>query len=264
MKNTIRRVLNYFNYDIIRLSSHGTEKYKKNSDTVGLSYYDTPVGKYYLPANIKKDLVANAIKNGTYFEPYVINLAKEHIKKDTSVLDVGANYGQMSIEFSKLTGIGKIYSFEAEPHISAILKKNILVNNRNNIEVIDGAVYNTVGEDLVFPEPDFIRFDSYGSYGVSPNIQNGRKVKTITIDSLNIQDKISFMKVDVQGSDLFAMQGATYTILKNKMPILFEFEEQFQTEFGTTFNDYVEFVKSINYKFVEIISSINYLIVPNH
>jgi protein-S-isoprenylcysteine O-methyltransferase Ste14 len=39
-------------------------------------------------------------------------------------------------------------------------------------------------------------------------------------------------------------------------------EQQFQENFGTTFQDYVEFVHSINYKFETTIDEINYLIVP--
>ena len=70
------------------------------------------------------------------------------------------------------------------------------------------------------------------------------------------------MKVDVQGCDLFAMQGATETIKKHQMPILFEFEQQFQMEYQTSFQDYVEFVDSIKYKFVEVILNNNYLIMP--
>lgn len=116
---------------------------------------------------------------------------------------------------------------------------------------------------LIFPEPDFKRFDSYGSYGVDPTASQGREIMSLTIDSLKIDLPISFMKVDIQGSDLFAMQGARETILKNKMAILFEFEEQFQSEFKTSFNDYAEFVRSINYRFEKISMGINYLIVPN-
>jgi FkbM family methyltransferase len=135
-------------------------------------------------------------------------------------------------------------------------------NTCKNVKVIEGAVYNMVGKEVVFPEPDFVRFSSYGSYGIDPNAQTGRKIRTITIDSLNIQEPICFMKIDIQGSDIFALQGAKETILKNKMPIVFEFEQQFQDEFKTTFNDYVDFVHSINYKFVKIIDSINYVIAP--
>jgi hypothetical protein len=127
---------------------------------------------------------------------------------------------------------------------------------------VQGAVYNTLGKKLVFPEPDFKRFPSYGSYGIDPNAREGRTVESVTIDSLAIEGPVSFMKVDIQGSDLFALQGARETILKYKMPILFEYEEQFQKDFHTSFDDYIDFVRSINYRFEKIIYGINYLVVP--
>ena len=86
-----------------------------------------------------------------------------------------------------------------------------------------------------------------------------------TIDGLNINTPISFMKVDIKGSDLFALRGAVETIKRNRMPIIFEFEQQFQAEFGTSFQDYVDFVDSISYRFEKLVlepESINYLIVP--
>ena len=263
IRNSIRKFLNKYDYDIVKLKNNPSEKYNSKSTVQGLDLYDTPTGKFFLPEGIKKDCVANSIKSGNYFEPEIIEIAKEYIKQGTAVLDVGANYGQMSVAFSKLCSDGIVYSFEAEPYINDILQKNIAINNCSNVKIISGAVYHKLGEKLIFPEPDFKRFDSYGSYGIDPNATNGRTVASITIDSLEISKPISFMKVDIQGCDLFALQGAKETILKNKMPILFEFEEQFQNEFHTSFNDYVNFVKSIDYRFEKIILGINYLVVPN-
>ena len=43
--------------------------------------------------------------------------------------------------------------------------------------------------------------------------------------------KISFFKIDVQGYDLNVLKGAKNTILKHKMPIMFEYEKDFENEF---------------------------------
>ena len=56
--------------------------------------------------------------------------------------------------------------------------------------------------------------------------------------------------------------GAVETIKRHRMPIIFEFEQQFQAEFGTSFQDYVDFVNSISYRFENTVLNINYLIVP--
>lgn len=251
----------------VKITRLVSEKYKINSvKNDGLSLYDTPTGKYYLPDSVKFDYVANAIKQGICFDQDIIDIVKKYFKRNTAFLDIGANYGQMSVVVSKFietAGGGKIYAFEAEPFVGEILKKNIEINKCGNIERVVGAVYNKAGEKVVFPEPDFKRFSSYGSYGITPEAKEGRTIETITIDSLNVSEPISFIKIDIQGSDLFALQGAIETIRKNKPAIIFEYEEQFQKEFKTNFNDYVEFVRSINYRFVKTIAEINYLILPN-
>jgi len=251
---------------VIKITRLVSEKYKIESGKDGLNLYSTPTGKYFLPSFVKFDYVANTIKEGVCFDQEIIDLAKTYFKPHTAFLDIGANYGQMSVILSKFIetiGGGKVYAFEAEPFVGNILKKNIEINYCKNTEVVLGAVYSKAGEKVVFPEPDFKRFSSYGSYGIDPIAKEGRTIETITIDSLKIPEPISFIKIDIQGSDLFALQGAKETIIKNKPAIIFEYEEQFQDEFKTNFNDYVEFVRSINYKFVKTIAEINYLILPN-
>jgi FkbM family methyltransferase len=225
--------------------------------------FQTDIGIYYLPTDIETDIIIKTMKSGQIFEPEILETAKRFIRRGSVVLDLGANFGQMSLLFSELVGEeGHIYSFEASDEICEILKKNIEVNNRNNITPICKAVFDSIGETKFYPEPDFSRFGSYGSYGIDPKAVDGRTVNTITIDSLDIKGTISFMKVDIQGSDLFALKGARETIMRNRMPILFEYEKQFQEEFGTSFVDYMQFVESVQYRVVEVITDINFLIIP--
>jgi len=77
-----------------------------------------------------------------------------------------------------------------------------------------------------------------------------------------INATVSFMKVDIQGGDLFALRGATKTIGKNKMPIVFEFEYELQDDFNLKFQDYINFVSSIDYEFTRVLAGNNYLILP--
>jgi len=123
-------------------------------------------------------------------------------------------------------------------------------------------VYNVNNKQFRFPVPDLVKFPSYGSYGLDLDATYGVPVNSLTIDSLGFSRPISFVKIDIQGSDLAAMQGAVNTIAKHQMPILFEYEEQFQHDFKTSFQDYVDFIHSINYKFLKTVQDINYLVVP--
>jgi hypothetical protein len=70
------------------------------------------------------------------------------------------------------------------------------------------------------------------------------------------------MKVDVQGGDLFALQGAIRTIAKHRMPIIFEYEYLFEDELSLRFQEYVDFVLAQGYYFAKVIMGQNYLVLP--
>lgn len=262
LRSAIRKFLNKRGYDIIKKPYLGN-LYPNLSDNKSDYYCETPIGNYFLPIDAGKDGVADSMKRGNFFEQENIIIAKRFIKKGTTVLDVGANFGQMAIEFSKLVGDdGSVYAFEGQEKVFQYLEKNIAANNCKNVIAKYGAVYHKNDLVVIFPDPEISKENPYSANAINPKILKGKEVKTFTIDSLQINSPISFMKVDVQGADLFAMLGAKETILKNRMPIFFEFEEQFQAQFETNFQDYVDFVQEIGYKFVETASSINYLISP--
>jgi FkbM family methyltransferase len=231
-----------------------------------LRLFETITGRWWLP-EAPGDIVAEAMKSGRIFDAPIMREAQRHIRPGTVVLDVGSNFGQMTVLFAKLVGPrGRIHAFEAEPFVSRILQKNVEVNGASELVTIhQGAVWHTGGLELVFPQPDLEKYGSYGSYGIVPSATEGRRIRSLTIDELNIQGPISFMKVDVQGSDLFALYGARATIMRERMPILFEFERPPLCEdFKTSFVDYANFVTDIGYSFVRRIhlDSDNFLICP--
>jgi len=260
IKNFIRQFFNKLGYKLVRITPRVQ---LLPFEAKELSLFKTKTGNYFLPIAAYNDGISAAIKEDRVFDENIVNVAKKYITLNSSVLDVGSNFGQMAILFSNLTGDGgKVYAFDAADFVFEILTKNIAANDKKNVVATFGAVHNVPDTYLFFPEPDFSKYGTYGSFGIDYKNSLGRKVPTITIDGLNIQEKISFMKVDVQGGDLYAMQGAVKTIAKNKMPIVFEYECSVEDELPITFQDYVDFVNHINYKFVKVIDGQNYLILP--
>jgi len=263
IKSTIKRLARKFGYDFIKTPDfeYGKE-FKVNSSDPRFDYYQTPTGNFYLPRNCKGDIVANAIKAGKLFDEAILDVAKSFVKPGSIILDIGANYGQMSVAFSKIAADTEVWAFEAQKMVFEILEKNIEANKVTNVKAFYNAVYNVNNKEFRFPVPDLVKFPSYGSYGLDLDATDGVPVNSLTIDSLGFSRPISFVKIDIQGSDLAAMQGAVNTIAKYQMPILFEYEEQFQHDFKTSFQDYVDFIHSINYKFLKTVQDINYLVVP--
>ena len=141
------------------------------------------------------------------------------------------------------------------------LKKNVQINNPNiktfNLILSDKSENNSVKD----PE---LKFGTYGSDNLEFTenfLENKKIVKSVKIDDLEFNKKISFMKIDVQGMDYKVLMGAKNTIEKNKMAIIFEYEDLFEKKFNYNFEMFVNFVNDIDYKFQTIVKQ-NFLILP--
>jgi methyltransferase, FkbM family len=227
-----------------------------------LEFIHTTTGDYFLPKHAAQDKIANFIRKNRIYSEDVIAVATQYIKPGTTVIDAGANFGQLTVLMSKLVGTdGIVFSFEANEFVYGILSKNIEAN-KASAKPFFNAVHNVSGETLYFPMPDFVRYSTYGSYGIDYVGKKGNPVTSIALDDLDYPLPVSFMKIDVQGGDLLAMQGATKIIEKYRMPILFEYEFEFEEELNLSFQDCVDFVRDIDYTFAKVTAGRNYLILP--
>lgn len=258
MKRLIKKFFNSVGLQVARIPR------KQSKRTNRLATYKTATGTYCLPADAKGDVIAAAIIADKVFDKEIVDLAKKYAKPGTTVLDVGSNFGQMSVLMADVVGDGgKVHAFEADDFIFGILQKNVELNHKAKTIVTHFcAVHDKSGERLFFPVQDFERFQTYGSYGIDYVGKRGREVRTLAIDDVEFESPVSFMKIDIQGGDLFALRGAVRTIAKYRMPIIFEYEYLFEDELGLSFQEYVDFVRSIDYKFAKVIGGQNYLILP--
>lgn len=228
-----------------------------------LKLYKTITGDYYLPKYAYQDVIRGEIIKNRIFDKEVFDLSKKFIKPDSVVLDAGANYGQMSILFSKLFSNILVYSFEASMFTFNILSKNAQLNSKN-IKTINCVLSNSNGEEYL-KKPSLKKYGTYGSEVVefSSDELNRYHKKTLIkkIDDFIFEKKVSFMKIDVEGWDLKVLEGSIKTIEQNRMPIIFEYAPEYQEKMNYSFDDYVNFFKSLNYKFLTTKNN-NFLVIP--
>jgi len=131
------------------------------------------------------------------------------------VLDCGAYTGDMSIICAAKIGIeGKVYSFEAEKTNIKLFNMTLKENPQyaDNIYLVEKFVSNeNTDVHLVGSGP--------GSNIVNNrhDLSNAVKIQTIKIDDFVNEmklEKVDFIKMDVEGSELKALYGAVNTIRK--------------------------------------------------
>jgi len=225
--------------------------------------YRTSTGEYWLPESRTDHLIQTIINNQIFDQPLLDEMTSR-LKQGDTVLDVGSNFGQTAVLLSKAVGpSGTVLAFEAEPWVYEVLKRNIKQNLCTNTQVYFGAVWDELGQTLLYPKDDLVTYESHGSYGINPIADTGQSIPSITIDSLEL-DRVDLIKIDVQGADLRAMKGCRSTIQQHRPTIIFEYEPSFDAMFNTTWQDYLDFIVEIDYRIVKTISYVNVLIEPNN
>lgn len=138
-------------------------------------------------------------------------------KKNGIILDVGANIGIFSIFAAKLMRFkGTIYAFEPEPSNLKTLSLNIKSNNLHNlIASVRAAVSDKSGETMLDTSSSFVAHKIVLPYNDS--VKSCIPVNVMTIDDfclLNNIHEVDFIKMDIEGHELQAIEGALNTIKK--------------------------------------------------
>lgn len=122
-------------------------------------------------------------------------------------VDAGAYNGDTIFDFLEWCQ-GKeyrIYSLEPLEHMCEFVKKRLRENNISNVHMIMCAAW-CKEEELNFVD----RGD-----GSSIEERGGFKVKGNSIDNIVGKDKVTFIKLDIEGAELEALKGASTTIREN-------------------------------------------------
>lgn len=136
---------------------------------------------------------------------YFNELTFEMNSSDEIYVDCGAFNGDTIVKYSAFTNgeYKKIYAFEPDKFNLEILKKN--AEGFDNIELINMGTWR---------EETTLNFDSDGSGSCVSELGNS-VIQVTTIDSIVKDEKVTFIKMDVEGCELESLHGAENTIRKN-------------------------------------------------
>lgn len=143
--------------------------------------------------------------------------------------DVGANIGTHSLAIAKThPDTVAIRAFEAQRQVFNMLCGTMAINGLSNVHCHHNAISEKIGDFIDIPIPDYNSANNFGSLELIPPknsdnqgiIHSGKmeSVKTLSIDSFN--EKVDFIKMDIEGMEDKALLGAINTI-EHHRPILF-------------------------------------------
>lgn len=142
-------------------------------------------------------------------------------------MDIGANLGYCTLSMAKKCD--KVYAFEPDERSRKLLEKNIKLNKLENVYVFKEAIGSKICT-VVFEEhekPNLSRVieekDEYWTEGI----------KCLSIDEIceTTGQVPNFIKMDIEGGEVKALEGALKTLEKAKhLKILIEVHPQFYVE----------------------------------
>ena len=84
-------------------------------------------------------------------EQFETEVFKKEIEKGDTVLDLGSHIGYYTLIAAELVGEkGKVFAFEPKPTNFVLLKKNIKINNYQNVIPVQKAVSNKNGKGRLY------------------------------------------------------------------------------------------------------------------
>jgi FkbM family methyltransferase len=184
-------------------------------------------GQMMLPYT--QDHIARELINTGAYEWYVVEILQHLLKDQTSgiFLDIGTNLGTVTLPMARDFPGFKIHSFEIQPFLISALKTNIELNGLTNVIVHEHGLGNKQ-DTITICEPDYTQAGNVGALSLNPKVREHSdiavghgdeiSVNVVPLDTIDFDQPIRAIKLDVEGYEQFVIEGALETLKKNNYP----------------------------------------------
>lgn len=163
-----------------------------------------------------------------------LHRAMAYVKDRTIAIDGGANVGDwtqvMALEFAK------VYAFE--PHPATFKGLQDRFGEAHNVTLHHAALWNVCEPVTLNPLPDHP--NKVRGMFITP----GGELPAMTVDSLNLEN-VGLLKLDCEGADWHALQGAQVTMVKYHPVVIVEVKQSALERFGVKESQIPDLLKGL-------------------
>jgi FkbM family methyltransferase len=173
---------------------------------------------------IENDLIGNFMLRHGFWEKHLYDIYSKFITPESIIIDAGANIGFHTIQFAKL---GKqVYAFEPQSVIFNLLSTNALLNGVSDkvkqyrLGLSDKKIKLHMEPESKSREPNGMT--NFGGLGITTDTLDTEVIDLIKWDDDFSDVKVDLIKMDIQGSELYALKGMENMLIKDKPWMLLE------------------------------------------
>lgn len=171
------------------------------------------------------DTIQNRHFNGGFYEPEELRIIETHLKPGGVFLDLGANVGNHAVFVAKFCQPGAVILIEPNPEALQHLRFNLLLNRLD----LDTRHLGLGLSDLA--ETADVTWKPNNLGGARMAAREGGAIQLVTGDSLLADRHIDFMKIDIEGHEIKALNGLERTIAASRPKIFVEVDDENRAPF---------------------------------
>lgn len=161
------------------------------------------------------------------YEPVETYLVRQLIQPGMVVIDAGANVGQYTIIAAKEVGArGQVHAFEPVPKNFQRLKNHVVTNGLSSIVRLNmTALWNRRDSIELHLGTDVVGNDGLYTIGAATNPTDTVTAAAVRLDdyvAANQLQRVDFIKMDVEGAERFALEGAEEVLSRWRPMLLVE------------------------------------------
>ncbi len=158
-----------------------------------------------------------------YWEWNITQVFQRTLKPEDVFFDIGANFGYFTLIAGTIVKPNKIFAFEANPELTALVNKSLWINGLQSAKLENLAVGDVKGTATLQVPGDF-----FGSGALSTGDNEyfktlGVDIKTFTVPLVSLDEyceqnkisNVSYIKMDVEGHEQKVYAGMKKIIAEN-------------------------------------------------
>ena len=183
-------------------------------------------GGLRLPCDLREALQRQYYFFGTYLlEEHLLEAWRAAARGARVVFDVGANAGIYSLAALDAQPQAQAHAFEPTPEIAAGLRRTAEINGLARLTVHEAAVSNYDGQAILRRCDESVGGNEGMNFIVRGDTADGaERVTALTLDSITERlgiERIDLMKLDVQGAEADALEGAAGLLARGAIGTVF-------------------------------------------